>query len=123
MRVCVTSKGNEMGSEVDQRFGRCAYLIVVDTDTMEYEAILNGSVGVPGGAGVRMAQVVAKLDVQAVLTGNVGPRAFEVLQAAGIKVYVDITGSVGEAVEKLKGGQLGEPVGGPSVPQHHGISD
>lgn len=107
MKVCVTSQGAELGSQVDPRFGRAAYFVVVDTDTMEFEAMMNemGS----GGAGIKAAQVVASLGVEAVITGSVGPNAFQTLNAAKIPAYTGAKGTVKEAVEDFKAGRLVSP--------------
>jgi predicted Fe-Mo cluster-binding NifX family protein len=80
--------------------------MIVDTDTLEFEAILNPSISAMGGAGVVSGQLMAEKQVEAVLTGNVGPNAFQTLQAAGIKVYTGISGTVKEAVEKCKKGEI-----------------
>ena len=121
MRICVTSQGDGLDAEVDPRFGRCAYFVMVDTDTMEYEAVLNGSVGAAGGAGVLAAQVVAKLGAEAIVTGNVGPNAFEALSAAGIRMFTGASGKVKEAVEAFKSGKLNEASHGPTAAPHSGM--
>ena len=57
------------------------------------------------GAGIQTAERVAGAGVDAVLSGYVGPKAFEALQAAGIKVCQDLDGlTVREAVERFKSG-------------------
>ena len=109
MKVAVTSQGKEMNSGVDPRFGRASCFIVVDTDTGDHRVVDNTqNLNAAQGAGVQAAQAVAELKVEAVLTGHCGPKAFRVLDAAGIKVYLGIEGTVQDALEMLKAGQCKE---------------
>jgi predicted Fe-Mo cluster-binding NifX family protein len=107
MKIAVTAQGPEIGSAVDPRFGRAQYFVVVDTDTQLAEAVDNQvNLNAGQGAGIQAARRVADLGVQAVLTGNVGPKAYAALQAAGVTVYAGAAGTVGEAVEQFRAGQL-----------------
>ena len=114
MKICVTSQGDNLDSQVDARFGRCLYFVFVDTDTLKFEAVKNPNVVAAGGAGIQSGQFVAGKGVKTVLTGNVGPNAFQTLQAGGVRVIVGISGSVKEAIEKYKKGEL-KPTDNPSV--------
>jgi predicted Fe-Mo cluster-binding NifX family protein len=120
MKICVSAFSGSLDSEVDSRFGRCAYFVIVDSETMEFNAISNDSTNAAHGAGIQAAQTVANMGVEVVITGNVGPNAFSVLSAAGIKIVTGVSGSVREAVEKYKKGQL-KDVGNPTVGGHFGI--
>ncbi|MFP4545485.1 MAG: NifB/NifX family molybdenum-iron cluster-binding protein [Methanomassiliicoccales archaeon] len=120
MKICVTSTGDDMNSELDPRFGRSAYFIVVDTESMEFNAVANESAVAAGGAGIQAAQAVADMGVQAVLTGNVGPNAFSTLDAAGVTVYTGLSGTVKEAVERFKSGDV-EETQSPTAPPHSGM--
>ena len=120
MKICITSQGKTLDSQVDPRFGRCAYFIFVDTESLEFEAIENPSVQAFGGAGVQSGQLVAGKQVKAVLTGNVGPNAFQTIQAAGVEVIAGVSGTVKEAVEKYKTGGF-KPTQGPSVGSKFGM--
>jgi len=108
MKVCVTSEGQGLDSTVDPRFGRCKYFVFADTDTLEFEAVTNPNIDSMGGAGIQSAQVVASKGAKAVITGNVGPNAFQTLQAAGIKIYIGASGTIKEAIENFKKGELKE---------------
>ena len=120
MRICVTSEGNNLDSKVDPRFGRCRHFIITDTDTLKFEAIPNPNTESTGGAGIQSAQLVASKQIKAVLTGNVGPNAFQTLQAAGIEIFTGASGTVKEAIEKYKKGEF-KAVSGPSVGSHSGM--
>ena len=118
MKVVVTSQGPDMAGEVDPRFGRAKFFIVVDTDSGEFTAHDNvQNLSAVQGAGIQAARNVVELGVSAVITGNVGPKAFATLQAGNVESYVGATGSVSDAVEQLKAGQL-ECVSKPNVEGH-----
>ncbi|MCK4248472.1 MAG: NifB/NifX family molybdenum-iron cluster-binding protein [Candidatus Omnitrophica bacterium] len=121
MKICVTAQGDNLDAQVDPRFGRCQYFIIVDQETLEFEAIENSSAQAMGGAGIQSGQLISGKGVEVVLTGNVGPNAFQTLEAAGVKVITGMAGgSVKEAVEKFKKGEL-KTVDGPSVGSHAGM--
>ncbi len=117
MKICISSQGNTLDSQVDPRFGRCQYFIIVDTDTLEFESVKNPNIDAMGGAGIQSGQLIASKNVKAVLTGNVGPNAFQTLQAVGIEVITGISGSVKEAIEKYKKGNF-TVAQGPSTASH-----
>jgi predicted Fe-Mo cluster-binding NifX family protein len=94
--------------------------LFVDTETMEFEAIENPAISAPGGAGIQAAQFVVEHGAQAVITGNTGPNAFDVLQSANVAVYLFAGGTVREAVEAYKAGQLSN-TSGASAPAHAGM--
>jgi len=104
MKIAITSSGSDLKSEVDPRFGRCAYFILVETDTDELEAIENTAAQGMGGVGIQSGQIMADREVKTVLTGSCGPNAFQTLQAAGIKVITGVSGTVQEAIDKFKSG-------------------
>ncbi|NHW44216.1 MAG: dinitrogenase iron-molybdenum cofactor biosynthesis protein, partial [Candidatus Verstraetearchaeota archaeon] len=76
MKICVSATSNSLDSLVDPRFGRCPYFIIVDSETMQYEAIPNPAVYAASGAGVQAVQLIVSKGVEVVITGNVGPNAF-----------------------------------------------
>ncbi|MGA9347597.1 MAG: NifB/NifX family molybdenum-iron cluster-binding protein [Anaerolineae bacterium] len=106
MRIVVTSNGTDLESPASPVFGRCPTYIFVDTEMMEFEAVPNPAMSAPGGAGVQAAQFVIEQGAQAVLTGNVGPNAYNVFQAANVPIYLLTGGTVREAVEAYKAGRL-----------------
>ena len=119
MRICVSASSGDLDAAVDSRFGRCPYFIIVDSETMEFDAIANDSTNAAHGAGIQAAQKVANMGVEVIITGNVGPNAFNVLSATGIKIVTGASGIIKEAIEKYKSGQLKE-VGSPTVGGHFG---
>ena len=120
VKICITSTGTSLDSNVDPRFGRCPYFIIYDTDTDTFEAIDNAGRQAMGGAGIQAGQLIASKSVSAVITGNFGPNAYRVLQTAGIKTYSQVSGTVKEAIEKYKNGQLTE-TSAPDVSSHYGM--
>ena len=120
MKICVTATANTLNAQIDPRFGRCSYLIIVDSETMQFEAIPNMAAGATGGAGIQAAQTITEKDVKLVITGNVGPNAFEALSAANIEIMTGASGTVKEAIEKYKKGEL-QKTGSPTVKGHSGM--
>jgi len=108
LNVAVSSSGPTLDSQVDYRFGRCNYYIIVDTNTMKYETVLNENANAMGGAGIQAAQMLISKGVQTVITGSVGPNAFQVFSSAGIRIFVGASGSVREVIDKFKRGELAE---------------
>ena len=107
MRVVVTSQAPTLDSPTDPRFGRARYLILMDTDTGEYSSVDNDiNLNASQGAGIQTGKKVVELKAQAVITGHVGPKAFSTLAAGCVSVYTGATGTVSEAVEQFKSGQL-----------------
>lgn len=107
-RIAVTSEGPSLDDLVDPRFGRAAGFVVVDLETMATEYIDNGRSQVMAqGAGIQAAELVVRAGVSCVLTGFVGPKAFQALSAAGIQVGQNLEGlTVREAVERYRSGRV-----------------
>jgi len=122
MKICVTSTGPSLDAPVDPRFGRCQYFMIVDSETMEYEAMPNPSIGASGGAGIQAAQTVSGKGVSVVVTGNLGPNAVQTLTAAGIEMVTGASGTIRDAVEQYKSGGLSQTTS-PTVPEYSGLSD
>ena len=107
MKVAITAQGTDLNSQVDPRFGRAKCFIVADTETGQFEARDNTqNLNAVQGAGIQAGKNVVDLGVQAVITGNVGPKAFDTLHAGGVKIYIGVVGTVAGALEKFKAGEL-----------------
>jgi len=118
MKIAVSSSGRDLSSQVDPRFARAAYFLIVDTETMEIQVVDNSqTMGLSHGAGPQAVQQIADYKPKALLTGNCGPNAFRTLQAAGIEVVINATGTVKEAVERYKAGEF-QSSSTPNVPGH-----
>jgi predicted Fe-Mo cluster-binding NifX family protein len=118
--VAVSAAGADLDAVVDPRFGRCPYFVIVDTDTMQFEAVPNTSQNAASGAGIQAAQIIVSKGARAVLTGNIGPNAYQALSAAGIHTITGATGTIKEAVTKYKNGELKE-TDSPTVGGHFGM--
>jgi len=122
MKLCISSTGSDLSSQVDPRFGRCAYFIFYDTDNDKFEVVQNTNAMGASGVGIQSAQLVINKGAQVVITGNVGPNAFGVFSSARIDIISGVAGiTVKEAVEKFKKGELKNTAGNPTVPGHFGI--
>ena len=107
MKIAVTSKGTDLDAQVDPRFGRAAYVLIVDSDSLDFEVLDNATnVNAFKGAGIQAATMVSDKGAEALLTGFCGPNAFKTLQAANIKVVDDVNGTVRKAIEAFNAGQL-----------------
>ena len=120
MKVAVTSTGPDLEAQVDPRFGRCQYFLIVESESMECEAIENPNSALGGGAGIQSGQMMSSKEVKVVLTGNCGPNAYATLASAGIDVIVGVSGGVREVVEQYKKGEL-SPSEEASVRSHFGM--
>ena len=120
MKICVTATAGDLNAQVDPRFGRCQYFVIVDSETMAFEAMANEAIAAPGGAGIQAAQAMVNKGVDVVISGNIGPNAFQVLSTAGVKIATGAYGTVQEATEMYKSGKLGE-TGASTVAAHAGM--
>jgi len=101
-KICVTAKGPDLEAEVDPNFGRAAYFLIVDPNTLDFKSFVNPHSQAGHGAGIQSAQLVAGQSVSTVLTGQVGPNAQQVLESAGIRVIAVQKCTVREALTWLK---------------------
>jgi predicted Fe-Mo cluster-binding NifX family protein len=121
MKICITSTGASLDSEMDPRFGRCQYFLFVDPQSLELEAVENPNIAASGGAGIQSAQLVAQKGAEAVITGQVGPNAYTTLQAAGVKILIGVIGKNREVLEKYRAGELSSYAQGPTAKAHSGM--
>lgn len=118
MQIAISANGPGLDAQVDSRFGRAPFILLVDPETLECEAISNNpNLQAAHGAGIQVAARVAGKRPSAVLTGNCGPKAFQALQAAGIRVIIGVEGLVRDAVQKFRQGQF-QPAKQPNVFGH-----
>jgi predicted Fe-Mo cluster-binding NifX family protein len=120
MKIAISAAGRNLDAETDPRFGRCAYFIIVDPETMEFEVIDNSGAMAAGGAGVSAAQAVVDKGVQALLTGNCGPNAYQVLSSAGIQLITGVFGKIRDVVENYRSGKY-RASSQANVPDHFGM--
>lgn len=106
MKIAVTATGDSMQSAVDERFARCQYFIIVDSETMESVAVKNPNINARGGAGPAAASKIAELGANIIITGNIGMNAQQALEAADIKVVTQSAKTVKEAVENYLNKEL-----------------
>ena len=107
MKIAITSKGKDLDSQIDPRFGRAAYILIVDTRRPGVEVLDNSeNANAFKGAGIQAAVTVSDRGVKVLLTGYCGPNAFKTLSAAGVKVANDVTGTVQDAIIAFREGKV-----------------
>jgi len=107
MKIAITSTGPDLQSPMDPRFGRAPWILIVDTFTKAVEALDNSkNVDAFKGAGIQAGAMVSEKKAEVLLTGFCGPNAFKTLHASGIRVGVDVTGTVDEALAAFNEGRV-----------------
>jgi len=122
MKIAITSQGNTLDAAVDPRFGRCRYFIIFDDKSGEVQAVDNSSLLSGSGAGIQAAQFLVDQGVEVLLTGNIGPNASQVLNAAGIKTYIQCAGTGQSVLDDYRNGRLSR-TDQANVPSHFGMSN
>jgi len=120
MKIAISATAPDLDAEVDPRFGRCQYFIIIDPQSMELETLDNSNAMAAGGAGISTAQMIAGKGAEVVLTGNCGPNAYQTLSAAGVQVITGVSGSIKDAIEAFKEGRF-QSSAQPSVGSHYGM--
>jgi predicted Fe-Mo cluster-binding NifX family protein len=106
MRVAISSKGKHRDAQVEPRFDRAAYFLIVDTDDMTFHAMRNQ--GMTDPTDTDAVRLVIYAGAQVVLTGDCGPDARHMLTTCGVRVFQGVSGTVGAAIERLTKGWLAE---------------
>ena len=118
MIIAFSSSGMDLSADVDPRFGRAAYFIFANPDTMEYECIENKqNLNLPQGAGIQSAKTIVEKKADILITGNCGPKAYNVLKAAGVKIIVGAKGKISDVIQDYKNNAFNEAQG-PNVQGH-----
>lgn len=120
MKIAISSMGKDLSSMLDVRFGRCSYFIIYDTEGGQVKVIENSGQMSSGGAGTAAAQLILDEDVEAVITGSMGPNAFSLFKNSDIKVYRSGSIEIEKAVELFKEGKLEEQT--EAGPSHKGMN-
>jgi len=118
-RVVIPAAGQGLEDMVDSRFGRAPFYILYDMNTGDFQATPNQAAQAGGGAGTMAAQAVLGMGADTVVSDNVGPNAFQVLAAAGIRLVKSVPGTVAQVIEKLKNSEL-ETIEAPGAYRHGG---
>lgn len=107
MKIAISAKSSKgLEAEVDRKFGRALFFAIVNTEDMEVVFIANPAKLEAGGAGVMAAQTIANKNVAGVISGDFGPKAFNGLKSANLKMYLFKEGTIKEAVNAFKKGKL-----------------
>ena len=109
MKIAIAASGDNKESLIDPRFGRCPFFALVETETDQLEFVKNEATQAFRGAGISAAQLVVDKGAEAIVSGNLGPKAAQVLTQAGIKLFLGVTDlTIEQVMEKLKKGELKE---------------
>jgi predicted Fe-Mo cluster-binding NifX family protein len=122
MKICISSTGKDLSSQLDPRFGRCAYFMMIQTDDMGIEVFENEYKSLGGGAGIQAAGFVLSKGVKAVVTGNCGPNAMKVFRENALPVYTGQAGDIKDVVDRFKKGDLTASAD-PTVDEKAGLSE
>jgi len=119
MKIAISSSGQDLAAQMDPRFGRCRYFLIIETDSMSFEVFDNDNANLGGGAGIQSAQFIADKGAKALITGHCGPNAMQTLSAAGVQVYAGQAGTVQGLLGKFKNDQL-TPIAEANASAHAG---
>ena len=107
MNIAITSTGTTLTSKVDPRFGRAAYFIIINSESGDFRAVENSqNLNLPQGAGIQAGKTIIENGVEVLITGNCGPKAFKVLESAGIRIFTGADGTVDEVFQMYKDNKL-----------------
>jgi len=118
-KIAITATGPDLSANVDPRFGRAAFFLIFNHETQDFSAIENTqNLSLPQGAGIQAGKTIIDNKVDILITGNCGPKAFNVLQKAGIRVIVNAAGAVKDVIHQFKNGELNNFTDAPNVKGH-----
>jgi predicted Fe-Mo cluster-binding NifX family protein len=122
MKIAISATGKDLDSAIDPRFGRASYFVIIDAESGNIVNVVDNLAAQDAvqGAGINAGTLIARSGAQAVLTGQVGPKAFGILQAGGIKVISNVSGKVGEAIEQYRRRATPSPDENPSAVEYSG---
>lgn len=119
MKIAFSTSGESLEAPLDSRFGRAPYFLIYDLDSGQARVVDNGASRASSqGAGIQAADSVVRAGAGAVVTAHCGPKAFQVLHAAGIKVFSCHAATVGEALDMYRSGALVEQTGADAAGPH-----
>ena len=117
MKIAISASGKKLEDQLDPRFGRCKFFLIIDSDDMSVEVIDNTSNALGKGAGVQSAQLIISGGAKAVITGNCGPKAMQLFSVAGVQVYAGQSGTIKDIVVSYKNGSM-TPTTKATMPAH-----
>lgn len=118
MKISISAKGKTLDSLLDERFGRCEYFLIYDTKNEQLNVLENKGQTAAGGAGIKAAQQLIDEKVDLIITGHLGPNAYELIGKSGIKAYKCKSMLISSAIEKYNNAELPEIK--EAGPAHHG---
>lgn len=119
MKIAISCLGQTLDDKMDQRFGRAAFFLIVDSETLNFSVIDNAAQAASGGAGIAAAQSLLDVQIEAVITGQVGPNAMNVLKASDIPIYQGTADSALANIQAFQAGKLS--IIANSGPSHFGM--
>lgn len=120
MKIAISAVGKEKHSLMDPRFGRCEYFHIYDNKSNDYYIIENNGLNSSGGAGIAAAQQLLDEKIETIITGSLGPNAYNIIEKAKIKAYKGDNCRIVDLLEQLNKNQLLEITG--AGESHKGIT-
>ena len=108
MKIGISARGKTLDSLLDERFGRCEYFLIYDTKDKQTSVLENKGQLASGGAGIKAAQQLIDEKVDVIITGHLGPNAYELIDKSGIKAYECKTTTINSVIQRLEKGELTE---------------
>jgi len=119
MKIAISANSGDPDLEFSARFARCQCFLVVDPALENWQEVENPALDAQGGAGTQVVQLLAKMGVEAVVSGRYGPNAYEALQAAGMGAYLASAGSPRKLLADFQANRL-KTASGPNSQGAHG---